>query len=51
MSRPKLPKFRAYLDAIRPRKSAATRLKDAKAAFGDLDRFEGELRHRIEVLR
>lgn len=39
-----LPKFRAYLDAIRPRRDPLQRLADARAHLGDLDRLDGELR-------
>jgi hypothetical protein len=39
-----LPKFRAYLDTIRPRRDAAQRLADARAAFGDLGRLDLALR-------
>jgi hypothetical protein len=39
-----LQKFRAYLDAIRPRRDAAKRLADATAAFGDLGRLDLALR-------
>jgi hypothetical protein len=39
-----LPKFRAYLDAIRPRRDATKRLADATAAFGDLGRLDLALR-------
>ena len=35
-----LPKFRAYLDAIRPRRGDAQRLADATAQLGDLDRLD-----------
>jgi hypothetical protein len=39
-----LPKFRAYLDAIRLRRDPLQRLADARAHLGDLDRLDGELR-------
>jgi hypothetical protein len=39
-----LPKFRAYLDAIRPRRDPAQRRADARAHLGDLDRLDRELR-------
>jgi hypothetical protein len=37
-------KFRAYLDAIRPRRDAANRLADAEAHFGALSKLETKLR-------
>jgi hypothetical protein len=39
-----LPKFRAYLDAIRPRRDATQRLADARAHLGDLERLNTTLR-------
>jgi hypothetical protein len=39
-----LPKFRTYLDTIRPRRDAANRRADAIAALGDLDRLDLALR-------
>jgi hypothetical protein len=41
---PILPKFRAYLDAIRLRTDATRRLGDATSSFGDLDRLNRALR-------
>jgi hypothetical protein len=43
-STPMLPKFRGYLDAIRPRRAAAQRLDDATAKLGNLDRLDLALR-------
>jgi hypothetical protein len=40
----KLPKFRAYLEAIRPRREPSHRLEDAKAHLGDLARLDKDLR-------
>jgi hypothetical protein len=39
-----LPRFRAYLETIRPRRAATERLSDATAAFGDLGRLDLALR-------
>lgn len=39
-----LPKFRAYLDAIRPRRDGSRRLADAVDRLGNLDRLDVELR-------
>jgi hypothetical protein len=39
-----LPRFRAYLDAIRLRRDASRRLADAREHLGDLDRLNGALR-------
>jgi len=39
-----LPRFRAYLDAIRPRRAATQRLEDATAQLGRLDRLDLALR-------
>ncbi|WP_406700779.1 DUF1570 domain-containing protein [Singulisphaera sp. Ch08] len=40
----KLPKFRAYLDAIRQRRDPSHRLEDARTHLGDLTRLDKELR-------
>lgn len=40
----RLPQFRGYLEAIRARRDASRRLDDARAAFGDLDRLDRELK-------
>jgi hypothetical protein len=45
-----LPKFRAYLDTIRPRRDPAKRFADATAAFGDLDRVDLALRKHARQL-
>jgi hypothetical protein len=45
-----LPKFRAYLDAIRPRHDASQRLADAKAHLGDLERLNTTLRKEAKRL-
>jgi hypothetical protein len=47
---PALPKFRAYLDAIRPRKEPTKRLADATAALGDLGRLNLALRKHVRRL-
>jgi Protein of unknown function (DUF1570) len=39
-----LPKFRDYLKAIRPRRDSKSRLDDARAHLGDLDRLDQDLR-------
>ena len=48
-------KLRSYLDAIRPRRDAAHRAEDARAAFGELDRLDRDLYRRaatrIEALK
>ncbi len=40
----RLPQFRAYLEALRPRRDKSRRLEDAQAHFGDLERLDQELR-------
>jgi hypothetical protein len=40
----KLPKFRAYLQAIRQRREPSHRLEDARAHLGDLARLDKDLR-------
>lgn len=48
----RLPKFRAYLDAIRPRRDGAHRLDDAQAHLGPFDRLDTELRkHAARLIR
>jgi hypothetical protein len=48
----KLPKFRAYLDAVRQRREPAHRLDDARTHLGDLDRLDKALRqYRDKQLR
>lgn len=39
----KVPRLLAYLDAIRPRRSPASRLDDARAHLGDLDTLDADL--------
>jgi hypothetical protein len=47
-----LPRFRSYLDAIRPRRAPAERLTDARAALGDLQALHRELRkHAARALK
>jgi hypothetical protein len=47
-----LPKFRAYLDALRPRRNAADRLGDATAHLGDIDALNLALRkHAARLIR
>jgi hypothetical protein len=41
---PMLPRFRTYLETIRPRREPAKRLADAATALGDLGRLNGALR-------
>jgi hypothetical protein len=40
----RLPKFRAYLNALRTRRVATHRLEDAQAHLGPLDRLDADLR-------
>ena len=48
----RLPGFRTYLAAIRNRRDASSRLDDARAHWGDLDRLDQELRRAsIRLLR
>lgn len=48
----RLPRFRAYLAAIRERRDASRRLKDAEAHLGNLDRLDHELRrHAMRLIR
>ena len=48
----KLPRFRAYLEAIRPRRDPSRRLDDAESQLGDLDRLNLELRrHASRLIR
>lgn len=48
----KLPKFRLYLDAIRQRRKPDDRVKDAEMHFGDLARFDKELKkHASKLMR
>jgi hypothetical protein len=47
-----LPRFRAYLAAIRERRDASRRLKDAEAYLGNLDRLDHELKqHATRLIR
>jgi hypothetical protein len=46
----RLPQFRAYLDAIRPRRDARHRIEDATQAFGDLDHLDRDLKARARKL-
>ncbi len=48
--RDQLPKFRAYLDAIRPRTDASHRLEDAKTTLGDLDALDRDLSRKAALL-
>jgi hypothetical protein len=45
-----VPKFRAYLDAIAPRRDTAKRLADATLTLGDLDRLNVSLRKHAKRL-
>lgn len=48
----RLPQFRAYLKAIQARRDQNHRFDDAETHFGNLDRFDQELRQEsIELLR
>ena len=48
----RLPGFRTYLAAIRNHRDASSRLDDARAHWGDLDRLDQELRRAsIRLLR
>ena len=47
-----LPRFRAYLETIRPRRDSSERIGDAKARLGDLDRLDLSLRkHAARIIR
>jgi len=47
-----LPKFRAYLDVIRPRRTASGRMVDATSQLGDFDRLDLALRkHAARLIR
>ena len=47
----RLRKFRAYLDAIQPRRDPAERINDATAHLGDLDQLDRDLRKYAGLLR
>jgi hypothetical protein len=48
----RLPKFRAYFDAIRSRRDSADRLNDAQAHLGSFDRLDTGLRkHAARLIR
>jgi hypothetical protein len=46
----RLPRFRDYLAAIRPRRNADQRIEDARRALGDLDRLDRDLKARARKL-
>ena len=46
----RLPQFRDYLKAIKPRRDKMHRLDDARAAFGDLDALDKELKKALAKL-
>jgi hypothetical protein len=46
----RLPQFRDYLAAIRPRRDAGRRIEDARRTLGDLDRLDHDLKARARKL-